>query len=231
MFTINIFSSGKNFLTKHPYLIPFFVPIYNKSFGLNKIKIKGKKNKIFSSSFLKNSRITINGNNNIIDLGYLSFFRNCNFYISGNNNRIIINNNVISIQTDYYIEENGNLISIGNKTNFEGKTHLAATEGKSILIGEDCLFSSDIVIRTGDSHSIIEKNSKIRINQAKNVTIGNHVWIGNKVIVLKGSNILDHSIIGSGAVVTKQFKEDNIIIGGNPAIILKNNIDWLHKRI
>ena len=47
-------------------------------------------------------------------------------------------------------------------------------------------------------------------------------------VVLKNSEIKDNSVIGANAVVAKKFKEGNVIIAGNPAKILKKNINWSH---
>ncbi len=74
---------------------------------------------------------------------------------------------------------------------FERKTRLACIEGTSIEIGEDCMFSANIVFRTGDSHSIINSDGQ-RINASKSICIGNHVWIGNTVIVNKGVKVSDN---------------------------------------
>lgn len=92
------------------------------------------------------------------------------------------------------------------------------------------MFSYDIDIRTGDSHSIINTISNERINYAKDIFIGNHVWVASHVSVLKGVHIFDNSIIASRSVVTKTFKEGNIIIGGIPAKKLKENVNWAKER-
>ena len=92
------------------------------------------------------------------------------------------------------------------------------------------MFSSEIVFRTGDSHSIIDL-SGIRINHAKDIIIGDHVWIGHRVLVNKGVVISNNSGVGTGSVVTKKFNDENIIIAGCPAKIVKNDINWLGKRI
>ena len=51
------------------------------------------------------------------------------------------------------------------------------------------------------------------------------------MILLKGVKIEGHSIIGSGSVVTKSFGETNVVIAGNPAKIVKKDIDWRCERI
>ena len=48
--------------------------------------------------------------------------------------------------------------------------------------------------------------------------IGNHVWIGKRAIILKGVTIGDGSIVGMGAVVTKDVPSNSLAVG-NPAKI------------
>lgn len=57
----------------------------------------------------------------------------------------------------------------------------------------------------------------------RGVEIGKDVWIGTRVIILPGVKIGDSSILGAGAVVTKDVPSSTIV-GGNPAKIL--NIKW-----
>ena len=65
--------------------------------------------------------------------------------------------------------------------------HITVTEPNfKVKIGEDCMFAYDIDIRTGDSHSIIDKNSGKRINYAQDISIGNHVWLASHCRILKG---------------------------------------------
>lgn len=227
---MSIFQVGKNFLQKYPKFVSISAKIY---YLLNKNKkiIKGNSNSIkTTNSFMNKTKIEVWGNSNRIELGEKCFFTNCRLYIKGNNNNICISNKVFLKDTDIHIEDNGNEIYIGEKTTIFGKTHLACTEGKKILIGKDCMFSTDITFRTGDSHSIVDINGK-RINDAQNIIIGNHIWIGNKVILTKGVEICDNSIIGTGSIVTKKFDKNGLLIAGVPAKEIKENVNWLRERI
>lgn len=118
----------------------------------------------------------------------------------------------------------------GRGTYFAGKIHLAAIEGTRIEIGNDCLFSSEIVFRTGDSHSILDMDGN-RINASKDIIVGNHVWVGHRALINKGVTIEDDSIIGTGAIVTRSFCEKNVVIAGVPAKIIKSNVNWDVKRL
>ena len=188
-------------------------------------------NKIqYSKAFLRKTRIKINKDNNSILIMTGSFLYNCSIAIYGKNNKVIIGKECRLKDVQFHIEDDNNFIFIGNYTTIAGHTHLACIEGTKITIGEDCMFSKDIVFRTGDSHSIIDENRN-RINPSKDILIGNHVWIGNKVIVTKGVNINDNSIIGTGSLVTNSFNDSNIVIAGVPARKIKSGINWLRARI
>lgn len=65
------------------------------------------------------------------------------------------------------------------------------------------------------------KNSKKHLKN-DTVRIGKNVWIGANAIILPGVVIGDNSVIGAGAVVTKSFDKNSIIIG-NPAEYLRRN--------
>ena len=60
------------------------------------------------------------------------------------------------------------------------------------------------------------------INFAGDITVGDHVWLGHGVEVLKHSIINRNSIVGCKAVVSKQFLDSNVILAGIPAKSDKN---------
>jgi acetyltransferase-like isoleucine patch superfamily enzyme len=94
-----------------------------------------------------------------------------------------------------------------------------------IEVGNDCMFSSNISIWTQDWHKIYDEKGQ-RINNAKNIKIKNHVWIGYDSKILKGVTIENNNIIGTDTVVTKSFEEENVVIAGNPGKIVKRGINW-----
>ena len=141
-------------------------------------KINGQNNTItFNTNSLSNVIFDICGDNNTILIPDSCKISNTKFFIQGNNNLIKLGENICINGGSLWQEDNFTSIVIGNKTTFEN-IHLAATEDYSkIVIGNDCMFAYDIEVRTGDSHSIIDKNTKTRLNKAANVVIGNHVRV------------------------------------------------------
>lgn len=181
-------------------------------------------------SLLLNCEILSNGTNNKLFFARGGVFRNCKFSLLGDNNTISFGENCHATNGDFYIEDDNNLIKTCDNTNYAGKIHIACTEGTNIIIGDDCLFSSEIAVRSGDSHSILNGNGK-RINEAQDVIVGNHVWVGYRALITKGTVIPDNTVVGTGAIVTGTFDKGNIILAGVPARVVKEDINWDKKRI
>lgn len=205
-----------------------------------RISVKGYNNKIsMGNNFrIKDFTIKIYGKNNEIIIGNnilhekAKLVGNLQIYINGSNNKIIIGDN-IQIVTELIIYNHENSqnckIEIGNDTTFY-KTEIYNYDiESSIKIGEDCMFGYDTIIYNTDGHAIFQ-NGNI-INQAKNLTIGNHVWCGWGSTILKNSYIPNGCIVGKSAIVSKKFNEENAAIAGNPAKIIKENISWNRKTV
>lgn len=196
----------------------------------NKIRNRGSKNRIINKGgLLRTVRININGSNNTIIIGELTNIKKTNFTIIGNHNLISIGDSNTVKHSEFWTEDNDNTIRLQSKVRMNG-CHLAATEGKSIIIGSDCLFSKNIDVRTGDSHSIVFTDTMDRLNPAKNVTVGEHVWVGKGVVILKGVTVGSNSIIAINSIVVKDVPE-NSIVAGNPAKVIKNDVNWQIDRI
>ena len=103
---------------------------------------------------------------------------------------------------------------------------------EKIFIGKDCLFSWGIKMRTSDGHSVIDLNLDKAVNLPADIYIGDHVWMGEDVKILKGIYIPNNCVLGGFSVITKSFskKDSNSVIAGFPAKVVKSNITWDRKK-
>lgn len=190
---------------------------------------RGKGNRILRNGIVVNSKIQILGNCNTVELENDSVLVNTNILINGSNNYIKVKRYAYLEVTQLHIEDNNCELIIGERT-FIGLSHLAVTEDNSRLeIGSDCMISSHVQIRTGDSHSIFDMEGN-RINKARNIIISNKVWLGEGCKILKGVFLGEQTVVSTGAIVTKTFM-GNQLIGGIPAKILKKGIRWTPERL
>lgn len=190
--------------------------------------VKGKNNSIKKEGIITHSRIQISGSDNNVIIEKNAIIVKSHIYIAGKNNRIIIREGAFLEGTDICLEDNNLLLVIGRKT-FIGPSHLAVTEnGSQLRIGDDCMISSNVQIRTGDSHAIVDMQGN-RINHAKSITIGNHCWLGEGCKIMKGVTLAQETVVGTGSIVTKS-QVSNVLLGGVPARVLKENINWDKSR-
>lgn len=193
-------------------------------------RVKGKSGNTFEKHnvFFKGLRCRIQGRDNVIRIGgeCPSTISNCHINVYGSNNQVLIEDGVGLKDLTIYMGGNGNTIHIKRKTQIAGKTELAVMEGTIIEVGEDSLFSANVTFRAGDSHSVVDAESGTRLNPSKDIIVGDHVWIGNTVIVTKGTVIGRHCVVATGAVLTGKTYPDYCAIGGNPAKVVKEGISW-----
>jgi acetyltransferase-like isoleucine patch superfamily enzyme len=62
-------------------------------------------------------------------------------------------------------------------------------------------------------------------NKPSNIIIGNHICIGLGYTISKGTKINNDCIIGTKSLLRKEFDNTKCIIAGNPAQIVKQNIN------
>lgn len=182
---------------------------------------------------LRNLQIASCGKNNTVMIGNNVSLKDISIKIFGNNNLIKIGDDNNFSKLKFAVEDNGNIIEIGLDSYIGSNTVLAALEGTVLKIGSGCMISDSCEMRTSDSHSLLSENG-MRINYAKDIIIGNHVWIGLRTIILKGAIIPPDSVVSAKSVVCA-FDTNSIqngcLIGGVPAKVIKRNINWCRERI
>lgn len=170
---------------------------------LNKIRIdKNNKLIISKTSSLKGCNIRIRGENNFVEFKDNTSFRNTKIEVRGKNCTLIV----------------------GKGTGTGDNTYISVREnGTKIIIGENCMFSRNSKIMTSDGHDVYKDDK--RINFAKDIIIGDNVWVTDNVTILKGVTVGNGAILAINSTVTKNVP-NNSIIAGNPAKVVKEGIEW-----
>ena len=172
--------------------------------------------------FLKLNRIEYGKKLKLIGWPFVFLFKKAHIQI-GNKVRINSNfwSNFLGLHQRTIIVAKGDAkIEIGDRCGISGATIYALD---SIKIGEKCLVGANVKIVDNDFHPI---DPVARLNgdnsQIKHapIAIGDNVFIGMNSIILKGTTIGHNCVVGAGSVVHGKF-EDNCVIAGNPAKVIK----------
>lgn len=190
---------------------------------------RGRNNTLLNFGNLDRVFYDIVGNGNRIVIGTGALVQNVTFYMRGNNHLLEIGSGCRISGGSIWFEDSDCDVRIGDRTSMES-AHLAVTEsGRKIEIGAGCMFAHNIQVRVGDSHSIFLEETQERINFARDISIGDHVWLAENVVVLKGVRVGGNSIVGIGSIVTKDLPA-NSLAAGTPAKVIKTGVNWRRDR-
>lgn len=132
------------------------------------------------------------------------------------------------------------IIEIGTYTHIGPGTKILCVN--SVKIGNYTTIAPNVKIIDNNNHPINPLDRKIMsvvppgakekswlYSENKPIFIGDLVWIGENSYILKGVTIGDNSIVAANSVVTKNVPA-NSMVAGNPAKVVKENIDKTTKQ-
>lgn len=137
-------------------------------------------------------------------------------YILENSKIVIENNGMLIFKTSPICRENvkfniNGFLEIGENV-FINKDSSINVRGK-MKIGDNCLLGENVKIYDHDHifylDNRITESKKFTI---KDIIIGNNVWIGSNVTILKGVSIGDNCVIAAGSIITKSIKKNTLHI-------------------
>lgn len=144
--------------------------------------------------------------------------------------QIVLANRSFSSKIRYLRKEG---CKIGEGTRLICSVESIGTEPYLVSIGDNCLFSTEIMFCTHDG-GVKVLNSLGYFSQRHDkmgcIKIGNNCFIGHRVIILPNVSIGDNCIIGSGAVVTKNIPA-NSVCAGIPAKVVCSIDEYYNKNV
>lgn len=174
------------------------------------------------------TRLNIQKNAQIINKGCLTmglkpddFFpstRPCTFTMLENSKLIL--NGTVRVGRGVIIEiQKSACLEIGKNVCVNSNVSIICAQ--SIKIGDNTGIGWDTEICDTDYHQILREGAVITAP----IEIGSHVFIGRRILIMKGVKIGDGSVIAAGAIVTRDVPP-KCLVGGVPARVIKQNIDW-----
>ena len=174
------------------------------------------------------SRIEINGDNNTINISKNREINRLSINLRGNRKVFSLAEGIRNINNLKFTSIRGESQTLTIGKNFScGGLEIQMNDGdERCVIGDECLFSWGIKLRTSDGHSIVDLETNKAINLPEDVVIGDRVWCSEDVKFLKGCQVANDTVVGSGSIVTKKFDKPNTIVAGIPARVVKEGIRW-----
>lgn len=120
------------------------------------------------------------------------------------------------VPVEIYATSPGSL-TVGENTFINYGVSIAALE--SVKIGRDCSIGTYVILMDNDFHGL-EPDKRNEMPPSLPITIGDNVWLGARVIVLRGVSIGNDSVVAAGSVVTKDIPA-GVIAAGVPAKVIR----------
>lgn len=132
-------------------------------------------------------------------------------------------NKIITLRANY-LKSRG--AKIGDNTRIFSE--IGGAEPFLIEIKDDCVIATGVQMITHDNAIGMYMGDKATDIFGK-IIIGQHSFIGSNSLILPGVELGRNTIVGAGSVVTKSFKEGNVVIAGNPAKVVTTTERYVDK--
>ena len=126
-----------------------------------------------------------------------------------------------------FVGENA-VCELGNMASMASGGKIICTE--KIALGDYARFGSEAQIIDTNFHDLVDTQTGGKLQKSAPIFIGNYNFGSNRVSIMKGTQTPNFCTIASNSLCTKDYKSlgENILIGGIPAKLIRNNIsrDW-----
>jgi acetyltransferase-like isoleucine patch superfamily enzyme len=170
------------------------------------------------------NKFTVEGEGSAVVVGKGTTFENSLIQINGTDCIAIIGENCRIRGLKIIIKRPNSAVVIGAQTTWESGA-IISESGNIVAVGNDCMISNSVILRTSDGHTIFDAETRQSINAPADVLIGHHVWLGNSSRVNKGTIIGSGTVVGQCAIASGEI-EPNSVYAGIPAKQKKRGIVW-----
>lgn len=112
-------------------------------------------------------------------------------------------------------------LSMGGGSYITGNTHLLCST--SISIGEGSGIAFECLVMDSNFHPF--SIDGVARKESEPITIGDHVWVGARSVILKGVTIGDGAVVAAGSIVSNDVPAGSLV-GGVPARVIAEKVEW-----
>ena len=109
-------------------------------------------------------------------------------------------------------------VVIGSGNSFSNNVAIIAN--RSVRLGDGCQSGELVSIYDSDFHELDPATRRRSPGESRPVVIGNNVWLGSRVLVLKGVSVGSNSVIGAGSIVVCSIPANSLAVG-SPAKVVR----------
>jgi len=107
--------------------------------------------------------------------------------------------------------------NIDDLNNFQSPGCYFQNFSAKIILGKGTYIAPNVGLITAN-HDLNDLDKHVI---GKTIELGQNCWIGMNSVIMPGVILGDSTVVGAGSVVTKSFREGNIVIAGCPAKVIK----------
>lgn len=180
------------------------------------------------SSF-QSSAVTFFGKGNVLYIEDGAQLKNCTLRFRGSGSVIHIraSRRITQAKVTTY---NDSVFYLGPNASFTSPARALPSERTHVIIGSDAMFSHRVTFRTADPHLVYSATTHKRLNPSRSIWVGDHVWVGEETLLLKGARVGSGAILGARSVVTKDVPS-TASAAGVPAKVVGSDIFWTRPSV
>lgn len=130
----------------------------------------------------------------------------------------------VGLSQGVVLVSNEGIIELGENFRCNYSTTIDSSQA-NIIIGKNVVCGWHVTIKNNDGHFIVEKGTMKQ--QSGDIIIGDHVWLCAESTVLKNVTIDNDSVVAYACVVTKGSGLKGNLYAGQPAKIVRKDINWI----
>lgn len=131
---------------------------------------------------------------------------------------------IVGLSQGIVLVSDEGFIELGDNFRCNYSTTIDSSQA-NIIIGDNVVCGWHVTIKNNDGHYIVEKGSMKQ--QSGDIVIGDHIWLCAESTILKNVTIENDSVIAYASVVTKGSGMKGSLYAGQPAKVVKKEINWI----